>query len=105
EVRRRGGALGASIMGASVKKARRHYEAAVALSPDDASLHWQYARALTALNSKKYRSEIDTALTQALVCDTETRLEQVMQTRAQELQSALRTQKRAAAERLAAQML
>lgn len=105
EVRRRGGAIGASIMGASIKKARRHYQAAIALSPDDASVHWQYARALTALNAKKYRNEIDIALAQALGCGAETRLEQVMQARAQILQSALRTEKRATAEQLAARML
>lgn len=92
-------------MGASIKKARRHYQAAIALSPDDASIHWQYARALTALNAKKYRDEIDLALERALGCDAETRLEQVMQARAQTLQSALRTQKRATAEELAARML
>ena len=46
EVRRRGGAIGASMLGASVKQGRKHYQNAVALSPDDASVHWQYARAL-----------------------------------------------------------
>lgn len=105
EVRRRGGAIGASIMGASVKKARRHYEAAIALSPDDASVHWQYARALTALNAKKYRTDIDAALNRALASRPETSLEQVMQARARELQSVLQTEKRATAESLAARML
>ena len=105
EVRRRGGAIGASIMGASVKKARRHYQAATALSPDDAAIHWQYARALTALNAKKYHAEIDAALAQAIGCSADTRLEQVMQARALDLQSALKTEERAAAEALAARML
>lgn len=105
EVRRRGGAIGASIMGASVKKARRHYEAAIELSPDDASVHWQYARALTALNAKKYRTDIDAALARALACGAETSLEHVMQDRARDLKSVLETEKRATAESLAARML
>lgn len=105
EVRRRGGAIGATMMGASVKKARRHYQAAIALDPDDASIHWQYARALAALNAKAYREEIATALDRATGCGAETRLEQVMQARAVDLQSALRTQSRAEAEALAARML
>ena len=105
EVRRRGGAIGASLMGASVNKARRHYQAAIALSPDDASIHWQYARALTALNAKKYRNEIDAALAQAIGCGAETRLEQVMQERALNLQSVLSTEKINVAEALAARML
>ncbi|MEM7328856.1 MAG: hypothetical protein AAF437_08970 [Pseudomonadota bacterium] len=105
EVRRRGGAIGASIMGASIRTAREHYQAAIRLSPDDASVHWQYARALASLNAKKYRREIESALAQALDCGAETRLEQVMQTRARVLQSAIRTEKRAVVEELAAQML
>ncbi len=55
--------------------------------------------------AKTYRDEIETALNQATGCGAETRLEQVMQARAQDLQSALRTQSRAEAEALAARML
>ena len=56
EVRRRGGSIGASILGASVKKGRKHYQAAIAARPHDASIHWQYARALASLNARKYRT-------------------------------------------------
>lgn len=105
EVRRRGGAIGASVMGASVKKARRHYQAAIAMAPDEASIHWQYARALAALNAKKFRAEIETALDAAIMSGTDSSLEGVMQARAQTLQSSLNTQKRSEVERLAAEML
>lgn len=105
EVRRRGGALGASVLGASVKKGRKHYLDAVALSPDDAALHWQYARALTALNARKYRTEIETALNSATNCSVESSLEGLMQDRARTLQSALRSEKRSVVERIAAEML
>lgn len=105
EVRRRGGAIGASMLGASVKKARRHYQDAISIAPDDASVHWQYARALTALNAKKFRAEIDRALESAVSCDTDSSLELVMQDRAQILRTSLQTEKRSASERLAALML
>ena len=105
EVRRRGGALGASIMGASVKRGRRHYQDAIALDPDDASIHWQYARALASLNAKKYREEIDNALAQAALCQTDTALEEVMQNRAATLALAVETKSRREIETLAAEML
>ncbi len=105
EVRRRGGAIGASIMGASIKKARTHYRAAIEQSPGDASIHWQYARALTALNAKKYRKDIETALQAALTCGAETTLEHVMQDRARLLQTTLHSEKRSVSERVASEML
>jgi len=105
EVRRRGGVIGASMMGASVKKARRHYQSAIAIAPDEASVHWQYARALTALNAKKFRKEIDVALSTALSCNTDSSLEDVMQERARVLHAALLSKKRSEVERLAAEML
>lgn len=105
EVRRRGGAIGASILGASVKKGRAHYQHAVAQAPDDASIHWQYARALAALNVKKYRDEISTALMAALDCGTDSSLEAVMRDRAVLLHEALKNEKRSTTQRLAAEML
>ncbi len=105
EVVRRGGSFGSSILGASVKKARRHYHAAIAADHDDASTHWQYAKALTALNAKKYRDEIDAALEAALSANTDSTLEGVMQARAEELQTALQTKKRKEVQKLAAFML
>lgn len=105
EVRRRGGAIGGSVMGASVRKARRHYSAAIQSAPDDASIHWQYARALTALNAKRYREEITSSLDAALGCQTETQLEDVMQRRAKALRDELETKSWKRAEKTAAQML
>lgn len=105
EVRRRGGAFGASILGASVKKGRRHYQAAIEASPGDASIHWQYARALASLNAKKYRTEIETSLQTALECETESTLEGVMRRRAELLQYTLETESRSVTERLATEML
>lgn len=105
EVRRRGGAIGASVLGASIKQGRRHYENAVALAAGDAAIHWQYARALAALNARKYRSEIADALEAALACPVETTLERVMQDRARALSVVLQSEKRAVTEQLAAEML
>lgn len=105
EVRRRGGALGASIMGASVNRGRQHYRAALSAAPDDAAIHWQYARALAALNVKKYRTEIDDALNLAQVAAVETRLESLMQSRARALQGMINTESRAEVQRTAAEML
>jgi len=89
EVVRRGGAIGSRMMGASVKKAHAHYDIARTESPKDAALHWQYARALTALNAKKYRREIETALSAATTVPLETHVEAVMGERAQTLQHLL----------------
>lgn len=82
EVVRRGGIAGSAIMGASVRAGRRHYDEAVRLAPDDAGLHWQWARALAALDAKKYRREIETALAAAAGIDPQTELDRVMQARA-----------------------
>ncbi len=105
EVVRRGGRFGAAMLGASVRKARAHYTKAIAVDASDASTHWQYARALTALNARKYRRDIDTALDAALVVETESELERTMQARAQQLKTALETQSRKACEQLAKRML
>lgn len=105
EVLRRGGRLGATVMGASVKKGRRHYHAAIAADPNEASLHWQWARVLTALNARKYREEIDAALEAALAIPTDTAIEGVMQARARTIETAFTTQSNEAVEGLAADML
>ncbi len=105
EVRRRGGAFGASILGASVKQGRRHYQTAIEASPGDASIHWQYARALAALNAKKYRAEIETSLQAALDCRADSTLEDVMRRRAELLQFTLENQDRSVTQRLAIEML
>lgn len=105
EVVRRGGSVGSAIMGASVNRGRKLYAIASEEHPDDAALHWSYARALAALNAKKYRSEIDTAIARALNATPQTELERIMQARAKILKTALETQKRKQVENLAEQML
>ena len=105
EVLRRGGTLGAMMMGASLKKARRHYEAAGAAMPDDASIHWQWARALAALDAKKYRKEVEAALAAAETAATDSELEGVMQRRAKELDGILSGAGPKAAEVRALEML
>mgnify|MGYP001052356272 CR=1 FL=1 len=105
EVVNRGGSIGSAVLGASVKKGRAHYQNAIAVSADDPATHWQYARALTALNARKYREDIDAALKAAVSAPASTALERVMQHRARTLQTALETQKRRDVEDLAAAML
>ena len=58
EVRRVGGMIGASIMGASLDKAETHFKAAAASDPANLTVKWQYARALTALNTNRYEEDI-----------------------------------------------
>lgn len=85
EVRRRGGGLGAAIMGASLGKAKWHYEQAARHAPDEASIHWQFARALTALDPRKYREDITLALRRAKQCEDDTAAEAIMRARAADL--------------------
>lgn len=89
EVVRRGGPIGSRLMGASVKKARKHYRNAAEISPGDAGIHWQYARALAALNPQKYRRDIDAALAAAQNAPVDNHVEAVMATRAGKLQEML----------------
>lgn len=99
EVVRRGGPLGAVMMRASLKSGRAHYTAARTLAPGDAGLHWQYARALAALDIKAHRAEIEAALARAADAPVESELEAVMQARAARLQLLLeKTGEQAAAD-------
>lgn len=86
EVLRRGGRLGAMIMGASVSAGREHYATAISTAPDDGSLHWQWARILAATNPNKYRAEIDQALAASIAANTDDALEGALQARAKLLQ-------------------
>ena len=104
EVVHRGGRIGAMILGAGVSDGRAHYEAAIATEPEDASVHWQWARALAALDARKYHDEVLVALDAALTAPVETELERVMQARAAMLKAEmLRDDRRA--EEIAAGML
>jgi len=105
EVLRRGGRLGGTVMGASVRQGREHYKTAIASDPSDAALHWQWARVLTALNAKKYREEIDAALAAAQSIPTESAIEREMQNRARTIEIALANRSRDEVEGLAAEML
>lgn len=104
EVQRRGGGMGSWMMGASLDKARDYYAAAANLAPDDIGLHWQYARALVSLDAKKYGNEAMNALNRAAAANAGDYLERVMQQRAADLASALKSD-RAAAQKLAETLL
>jgi tetratricopeptide (TPR) repeat protein len=82
EVHRRGGAMGAAMMGASLKSAKAYYAKAVRLAPEDAGLRWQWARALAAYDAKEYHREIEAELKAAIDIDPPTELDRVMQARA-----------------------
>jgi hypothetical protein len=104
EVRRRGGALGAAFMGASVKDGRKHYEEAARLAPDDVGIHWQYGRALAALDLSEYGREAIRVLERAVAAGASDHVERVMQGRAAELLRAI-TGDRKAAQKLARELL
>jgi hypothetical protein len=97
--------LGAMILGASMDDAEAHYAAATAASPGDASLHWQFGRALAALNARKYRREIAVSLDAALAAPIDSDLERVMQDRARTLSTAMASAKTRDVEALARSML
>ncbi len=105
EVHRRGGRLGALMMGASLDEAAIHYAEAVRLAPQDVGLRWQYARALAAYDAKTYRGEIGAELQAALAIDPATELDRVMQERAAMLLEAVRSEKASDAEKMAQGML
>ncbi|MDP3736765.1 MAG: hypothetical protein Q8R02_05220 [Hyphomonadaceae bacterium] len=104
EVRRRGGTVGAAIMGASVKSGRKYYETAARLAPDDVGVHWQYARALAALDVKQYGAEASAVLDKALAASADSHVERIMQERAAKLSEALKGDA-SAAQKLARGML
>lgn len=105
EVHRRGGNLGAAVMGASLKSARKYYAEAVRLAPEDAGLRWQWARALAAFDAKKYRAEIEAELDAALAIDPSTALDRVMQDRAEALLEVVHSAKTRDIEKTAQGML
>ncbi len=89
EVLRRGGRFGARLLGANLKDAYLHYQTAVCIDPDDAAVHWQWARALAARNVRRHRKDIEAALEAALAANADDALERLMQIRAHRLQEAL----------------
>ncbi len=105
EVIRRGGPIGAAVMGASLGEGRTHFEAGIALAPQDIGLRWQWARALAALDARKHADEIEAALDAALAIDPATELDRVMQARAGALRGLLKAGKVREVEAEARQML
>lgn len=104
EVHRRGGTIGAAMLGASLKTARSQYAEAVRLAPEDAGLRWQWARALAAFDAKKYRAEIEAELQAALEIDPSTEIDRVMQGRAGVLLEVMQTAKPREIEKTAQRM-
>jgi tetratricopeptide (TPR) repeat protein len=104
EVRRRGGPMGAQMMGASLEDAATYYARAAKIAPDDVGIHWQYGRALTGLDARRFRNQALAALDAALAAKADNHVERVMQARARELADLLRSDRRKAEAR-AAEML
>lgn len=96
EGRRRAGAMGAGFIGASLQEAERRYEHAAGLAPDDVGVHWQYARALVALDSRRFGKKAAVILERAIAARADDQVELVMQARARELLSLLREDRREA---------
>lgn len=90
EVRRRGGALGGKLLNANVAEGQRQYEEAARLAPDDAGIHWQFARALVALDARRYGAEAEGILDRAIASGAEGHVQAVMRVRAQKLAGALK---------------
>ncbi|MEP7209482.1 MAG: hypothetical protein ABI740_01485 [Alphaproteobacteria bacterium] len=90
EVRRRGGVLGGRLLGASIEAGRRQYAIAAHLAPDDAGVHWQFARALAALDAVRYGDEAAAILDRAVASSREDHVQLVMKARAVRLSEALR---------------
>lgn len=105
EVVRRGGTLGSMVMGASVRSAEAHYAEAVRLAPGDIGLRWQWARALAALDARRYRAVIEAELTAAVALAPAADMDRVMQARAASLIGVLRTARAAETEVRAQRML
>lgn len=105
EVVRRGGRFGAALMGASLASAQDHYHHAIDIEPDDAAIHWQYARALAALNPQRHSRDIRTALDRALAAQSDTSLEATMRARAGLLLEALNQEPATEVRRLANTLL
>ena len=96
EVRRRGGVWGASLLNASLEAGRRHYAIAAHLAPDDAGVHWQFARALAALDAVRYGDEAAAILDRAIAASSQDHVQIVMKARAVRLAEALKGDRKAA---------
>lgn len=82
EARRVAGAFLSGIVGASLRKSREHFDAAMAADPDNLTLKWQYLRALMAFNPKRFDDEIEDGLIEIAGADPQDALEMVLKERA-----------------------
>ncbi len=105
EVVRRGGSIGSAIMGASMDNAREHYAAAIQTYPVDPSVHWQYARALAALNARKYGDNVEILLERAITGEANGALAKAMQARANTFLAFVGTHSNREIERMAQSLL
>ena len=105
EAVRKAGAMMASFAGFSVEDGRAHYERAMAASPDDPSIHWQYGRALVALDARKYHDEIDRVLARAEAAPANNKVQTVMKERAKRLRALIASEGDRAAEAAVASLL
>ena len=83
-------------MGARLDKELSYYDAATRLAPDDVGIHWQYARALVALDASEHAALASQALARAIAANAGDHVEQVMQSRAAQLAAALTGDKESA---------
>lgn len=105
EVRQRGGMFGAAIMGASVSEAKTHFDAMESSAPEDMILHWQYARALTALNARRHDAEIRGVLEKILSRNANEPLELCAMERARDMLSIMSRKAFAEAEMLSRRLM
>ncbi len=88
ETRRRAGGIAASVVGAGIDKGRESYQQALKYGATDTSLiAWQWARALSAYNPKKYRKEILETLELSLNTPPKDAFSEVIQTRSLKLKT------------------
>ena len=91
EVVRIGGrTLARWIYGASIERGLSDFKAAFAAAPENPVLHYQYALSLAGYDPQTYRGEIDDALARARTLKAMTAYEALIQSRAKELQDALK---------------
>ena len=101
EVRRMGGSFGGAIMGANLEAGEADFRSAMKADPDNILLAWQYARALTSLNAKKYQAEISQILAGFSVIEAKDQLELTVKKRATSLLEILGDGQYDAAEQMA----
>ncbi|MAK63005.1 MAG: hypothetical protein CMK09_18705 [Ponticaulis sp.] len=82
EARRVAGPFLSGMAGASVKDGQAHFEKSVETDPENLVVIWQYARALMALNPKKYDDEINGLLSDIRDLSPKDALEAVVKDRA-----------------------